>query len=99
MNTTPSLPDPVAGNYGKKPLLTAAQSRVRMPSLFSSPDNPKPDRLSAILTMAFPGLRPGPTARYFEGLNPNAGQQEDPYANLPQAARLSAAASALFPRY
>lgn len=98
MSATPSLPDPVSGNYDKKPLLTAEQSRVRMPALFSSPDNPKPDRLSALITMAFPRLRPGPTDRYFEGLNPNAGQQEDPYASLPQSARLSAAASALFPR-
>jgi hypothetical protein len=98
MSATPSLPDPVVGNYDKKPLLTAEQAKVRMPSLFSTPDNPKPDRLSALITMAFPQMKPGATDRYFEGLNVNAGQAEDPYANVPQAARLSAAASALFQR-
>lgn len=93
-----TLPDPVAGNYGKSPLLTAEQSRVTMPGLLSSPSNPKPDRLSSVLTMAFPSLAPRVSDRYFEGLNVNAGREEDPYAGVPQAARLSAAASALFPR-
>jgi hypothetical protein len=93
-----ALPDPVSGNWSKKPLLTAEQGKVRMPSLFKTVDNPNPDRLSALLTMAFPSLKPSATARYFDGLNVNAGQPEDLYAGVPQSARLSATASALFPR-